>query len=134
MMSYDEHPLAKQANEALSAFLQGYPWDSFITATFKRRVNYPRTAIEKVSRELFEHPSGRAFLAAEEHYLGGWHVHGLVKWSSPTDVSNHFAKIRLERLGFSRVESIRNIGGSAGYCAKYLLKTQADYEFYGYHW
>lgn len=133
-MSYDDNPTARAANEALGSFLSSFTWDSFITATFKRPVRYPREAIEKVSKQLFEHPSGRSFLAAEEHYLGGWHVHGLVKWYSLSDVTNHFASIRLRRLGFNRVESVRNIGGTAGYLSKYLLKTQADYDFIGYNW
>jgi len=126
--------LAGRAQSALSDYLQRYQWDAFVTSTFSRPVHYPRQALERVSKQLFEHPSGRSFLAAEEHYLGGWHVHGLVKWYAPSDITNDYAHVRLSRLGFNRVESLNSVGGVAGYCSKYLLKSQADYDFYGYNW
>jgi hypothetical protein len=126
--------LSKQAQSSLGDFLGSHTWDAFITSTFARPVNYPRTAIEKCARQLFEHPSERAFLAAESFKLGHWHVHGLVKWYSPTEATNHFAEIRLRRLGFNHVEVVNSERRVAAYCSKYVTKFDGEWEIYGFHW
>jgi hypothetical protein len=76
----------------------------------------------------------QGFIAAEEHLLGTYHVHGLLRlpaglelgpacralWSSAFNV-----------YGRSRFEPIKNVGGVSGYCAKYLIKHLAAWSFLG---
>lgn len=134
---YDE--LGSRAREELQGFLQQYPWDAFITATFARPANYPRLAIDRVGRALDN--SLRAFVAAEPHRLGNWHAHGLVKFTSPRFTSNvqvstidyqmARAQARLARCGWSRVQPVREIGGVSGYLSKYVNKRSGDWELLG---
>lgn len=140
----------------LGAFLQLYAWDAFITDTFKHRVMFPRQAMNRVWARLSSSvaPIRRAFIAGEEHRLGGWHTHGLVEfehsgcndalvvlpsgeeWDLGREVGETPALImehrrRLGALGWCRVQEVRAIGGCAGYCSKYLTKEVGDYDFYG---
>lgn len=130
-------PLANEARTALGAFLSSYSWDAFVTATFARSVRHPRQALELVSKRVELGILGRAFLAAERFYLGGYHVHGLVAARDSTAGKSLVGAVnrteaRLERLGWARVGGLRNIGGATGYCAKYLTKqAEIDYDFYG---
>lgn len=129
--------LAAEARTALQAFLISYSWDSLVTATFARKVYHPRQALSLVAPRLHLPALGRAFLAAERFYLGGYHVHGLVAWRGdttgrPDGDSWAHAAASLRKLGWSRTEGLRNIGGASGYCAKYLTKeSELDYDFYG---
>jgi hypothetical protein len=142
-----------KSQEALSEYLQGYAWDAFITGTFKRQIHHPRQAMGLVYSKLkiipvtfasvYEEPLPyvpttwvrRTFLAAEPHKLGGWHCHGLIEFfhREPGDTEGLILEARgqLGSLGWSRVEAMRNIGGVAGYCSKYLTKELGDYDFYG---
>lgn len=129
--------LAREARASLTAFLQGYSWDAFITSTFSRPVRHSRQALEIVSQRIPIGNFGRAFLAAERFYLGGYHVHGLAAFRDsttgrPAVGALNTAMVNLERLGWARSGGLRNIGGAAGYCAKYLTKqNEIDYDFYG---
>lgn len=159
-----------KSQEALAEYLQGYAWDAFVTATFKRpirraktafrgepgieqKIMHPRQAMTWVYDRLklvpvtfasaYEKPLPyvpvtwvrRCFLAAEPHYLGGWHCHGLIEFfhREPGDTEALILQARgqLASLGWNRVEAMRNIGGVAGYCSKYLTKELGDYDFYG---
>lgn len=129
--------LPAAARTALTSFLESYSWDAFITATFSHQVRHARQALEIVAPRLPIGAFGRAFLAAERFYLGGYHVHGLAAFrsdtlgrSSPGAIDN--AAARLARLGWSRVGGLRDIGDASGYCAKYITKQgEIDYDFYG---
>jgi hypothetical protein len=148
--------LKLEAMDSLTNFLCGYPWDAFVTQTFKHRVMFQRQALKRVSDRMTSivWPVRRAFLATEEHYLGGYHVHGLLEFehrdagdartvslatynirvgleSVETPMLVNIARERLARLGWCRVEEVKLIGGVAGYCAKYLTKEVSDYDFYG---
>lgn len=129
--------LSCKARTALQGFLCTYPWDSLITATFARKVYHPRQALSLVAPRLHLPALGRAFLAAERFYLGGYHVHGLVAWRGDSDgrpdgYSWSHAAASLRRLGWSDARGLACLGGAAGYCAKYLTKeSELDYDFYG---
>lgn len=128
------------ARDALAGMLKEYVWDSFFTSTFAHRVAHPRQAMALVSRALgisLDSPCHRAFLAAEPHRFGGYHVHGLAMWEDyllPDGSLSHridYAKANLGRLGWSRCQAIRDIGGTSGYCSKYLTKELSDWDLYG---
>ena len=131
--------LSYQAKEALSDFIQTYPWDFFFTATFKHRLNFPISAVSKVANMVST--AGRSFIVAEQFILGGMHTHGLI-WCEGSDLESRNIDrllavekarydVSLHKLGWSRVEYVENIGGSAGYCSKYLMKSTGDWNFYG---
>ncbi len=115
----------------LADFLAWQNWDSFFTSTFKVRQRYSATAIDKVIRVLRE-PRLRpckAFIAAEQHLLGGWHTHGLLEyphshWSESMD---RFAATTLQALGYNMVSQTKNMQACATYLSKYITKD----EFHG---
>lgn len=75
---------------------------------------------------------GRAFMAAEPHRLGNWHVHGLFRLPGCADTAIDTVKADFKRLGWSRVESVRNYGAVSSYCSKYLTKDRmCDWDLYG---
>jgi hypothetical protein len=131
--------LKLEAMDSLTNFLCGYPWDAFVTQTFKHKVMFQRQALKRVSDRMTSvvWPVRRAFLATEEHYLGGYHVHGLLEFDhSRSETGETMVLVlkerdRLATLGWGRVEEVKLIGGVAGYCAKYLTKVVSDYDFYG---
>ena len=138
----DELPLSYRASAALKVYLGQQVWDSFYTVTFKSNQRFPFTAISKVSKVLRTYGHvGRAFIAAEQHMLGGYHCHGLVAWrplfdGSPTDYALQMAvtKSHFDRLGWSNMQVPRDIGGVTGYCAKYLTKNTVEWDFLGQEW
>lgn len=120
----------------LASYLQQKQWDVIITGTFAKRENHPHTAIEKVYNKL---PfSRKAFLAAETHRLGGYHVHGLVEFSENFDKfeSIAIATENLSKNGFCKVDLIDSPRAVSAYCTKYVTKELGDYEFFGkkYAW
>jgi hypothetical protein len=126
--------------EAWADWLRSFGWQAFYTQTFSEPVHHPRLAMDRAWR-VVRSLSGRygvgvrAFLVAEEHKLGTYHAHGLVM-TFPIPVlelpgSLIFAwQLGIERYGICRFEDIRQVGGVAGYVAKYITKRIADYDFY----
>lgn len=119
--------------QAYSDFIGSRSWDVFFTATFAARVNHAHTAVEMVAHKLYEHGLQRAVVMAESHRLGGYHCHGLFKNPSLETLDTTAGSIQddLRKLGFCRVEPVRNTGAVSVYLTKYLTKHCADYEFYG---
>jgi hypothetical protein len=74
----------------------------------------------------------RAFVAAEPHSKGDYHVHGLL--STPVPDVGYFEgvwSVLFERFGRSRVESVVRPGAVANYCAKYVTKRTSDWDLVG---
>jgi len=126
--------------EAWSSWLGSMDFQAFYTQTFSEPCPYPRLAMDRGWR-ILRALAGRygvgviAFLAAEEHRLGSYHVHGLVK-TFPRDVLSLPGSLRFvwllgfEQFGLCRFEDIKVVGGVSGYVAKYITKRLADYDFY----
>lgn len=117
------------ARDALGLWLQTFQWDSFATFTWAdKALDRPTLAIDRVARFLKgkEVPEWIAvFLAAERHYLGGAHVHGLLLYA-PTWRKTHLETWQSwrKRYGsFARIETPRSGLAVTTYCAKYLTKT-----------
>lgn len=118
-----------RAKEALSTYLQGKVWDAYFTVTFQRPANYARLAIDRVAKALY--PVRKAFVAAEPHKLGNYHVHGIAEFhDADTDADRVLAKF--QKLGFSTMQIARSNGAVSTYCSKYITKELGDYEFLGY--
>lgn len=122
-----------EVREALRDLLSEQRWDAFFTSTFARPQRYSHTAIDKVERALST-PRLRPvkmFIAAEPHYLGNWHCHGLIEL--PRDGSGNlfhgedilaFQKNNLSQLGFNKVDIVDSINACSLYLSKYLVKDE----------
>lgn len=135
--------LRDAARAALRAYLTHQPsWDAFFTVTFKHEQRHPFTALAKTANAICQSAHvARCFMAAEQHLMGGYHTHGLVAFlpfidGSPRDYDAQmfFTKSAFNRLGWSTISAPRYIGGTAGYCAKYLTKQTVEWNFYGAEW
>ena len=66
--------------EAYATHLNSFPWDMYLTQTFKltrRDGSNAVSAVWKCLQDVFS--SNRAFLAVEPYYLDGIHLHGLLR-------------------------------------------------------
>lgn len=126
---YDK--LTQDARQSLSAFLASYPWTLWFTSTSrdKESCRYPTVALHRALSAI--HGFHRGFVAAERHYLGGWHAHGMVfSASDPGLFEYHRTAIEsdLSRHGFCRVEPANSWPAVSAYLAKYVAKG-ADAEW-----
>lgn len=146
--------IASEVKKALREYLSIQRWDAFFTATheplqedyttmstgqrmlLRPRMRHSATSI-KVVREALTQPRLRpvkAFIAAEQNYLGGWHNHGLLELPRYDDGTlRHESEIlklvhnRLSRLGFNKVDIVSDVNAASVYLSKYLIKD----EFHG---
>lgn len=135
--------LREASRQALKAYLERQPiWDAFFTVTFRHTHKFPWQAITDTAKALHRSAHiARCFIAAEQHYLGGYHTHGLVAFlpvidGSPRDYDTQmgFTKSAFNRLGWSSLSHPRSVGGVTAYCAKYLTKQTVEWDFYGNEW
>lgn len=127
-------------------YLLGFEWDAYYTQTFRNRRNDGCNAVTACWYYLQGRLSWtRAFVAVENHRLGGVHLHALLSddlrdWSSVAE-GNRSQSLQLKAtkrymdkaFGFSHVTTARNQATVSLYCAKYVTKTDGDYYFLG-HW
>lgn len=118
-----------------------YGFDCFFTLTFKYPAQSPELAIDRAKSlltEFYNSAGGTvaAFVVAEEHKLGTYHAHGLLRLG----VSNPYTKalycdalwsLAKLRCGLSRFEVIRELDKCESYITKYILKDIADYRWVG---
>lgn len=127
---------AARSRDAWVQFLSQYPMDGFITVTFARQARYPLYALETVRKALVGNCQS-AYLGAEPHYLGGWHVHGVVAtgMSASTDLRDAALRNlyrRFGKIGSQRsVQHIENVGNVVGYVTKYITKSTGEYLLFG---
>jgi len=120
-----------EIRESIRSYLENQRWDAFFTSTFKRPQRYSDTAINKVVSALST-PRLRPvklFVAAEPHYLGSWHCHGLIEFprSGSGEVFHGedilaFQKHNLADLGFNKVDIVNDLNACSVYLSKYLVK------------
>ncbi len=129
--------------ESLRDYLEKQNWDLMFTATFSKPARYPNVAIDRVDRYLNEpvlRPT-KMFVAAEPHYLGNWHCHGLIELPRrqdgelfyDIDVMNNWQKNTLNRLGFNVCGEVGDQSACSNYLSKYLTKedNRADWKIFG---
>ncbi len=121
----------QDACKAMATYLESYKWHLCYTATFKYPATHARTAIDRVRKALLPESDGRLFVAAEPHYLGNWHCHGLLWKDEDDDATRYYAADNLDRLGWNVVSSCRSSGAVSRYCAKYIAKSLADWDLTG---
>lgn len=121
--------------DSLAVLLQSYQWDYFYTATFRRPCASARLAINRIVTQTDFFTADRLFVAAEPHYLGSYHCHGLVHWPDVYAPDPNWLAHRFEASrGWSRFENARSLEHVSSYCAKYLTKELADWDFKGTGW
>lgn len=121
-------------------WLKGYPWDYFVTSTFRKPRIEPYYALHGVWHQLHKQNVARAFLVAEPHQSGDLHIHGLAMAVRPADwLARDQAELiwhgLFKRFGRAKVEACNSHEAVSAYCAKYLLKQQSRvcdyYEIFG---
>ncbi len=125
--------LQLRAQQGLSAFLQGFQWSYFFTSTFRLPATYPRVAIKRVQSALV-FGNERLFVAAEPHYLGNYHAHGLIgnTFSGFPDEALWAYHKALERMGYYRLGDVSSLSKVSAYCAKYVTKDRTcDWDLTG---
>lgn len=120
-------------------WLQGFNWDYFMTATFRKPRVEPYYALKAVFGELENYGVARAFLGAEPFQSGDLHIHGILAgpapdWrpgiSLPWDIWNGL----FVKFGRAKVEACNNLESVTAYCAKYVLKQQSRVcDYYAIH-
>lgn len=123
-------------HEAYAQFVSEYPWDIYLTQTFKG-VRHDGTnavfAVHKKMESVFG--ASRGFVAVEPHKLDGLHLHALYRF--PSWESNLPYRIKTyagKAFGFTNSVRSMNVPPEnftvAMYCAKYVTKGN-DFFFLG---
>lgn len=125
--------MAKQLADAWGDFLAGYPWDWFLTLTFRDPPGSFRAhrMFDRFARDIEKAagvPTGW-FRGDEYGPLGGrLHIHALMLNTA------HLPRIAWlnewnRRAGFARILPFDATRGAAFYCAKYVTKEFGDHDF-----
>lgn len=123
--------IRQQILQNYSDFIQKFTWEHFITVTFRRPRRDCIYNAEQVWNVLCRYQSiQRAFLISEPHTTGFLHYHGLfIPWSSLRGFqpakSDGFQTELTRVFGWSVVSPVNNMQEVAGYCAKYVMKSQS---------
>jgi len=121
-----------------AAWLATFPWDFFLTITFREPV--PMRRQESVTHAVGQSIKSRyetvdmLALFAEPHLSQNLHLHGLMAVGASEGIINH-VRIGLEgyltdRFGRSQVAYPRGAGAVTKYVAKYCVKTDGYYELW----
>lgn len=125
-------------------YLLEFPWDGYITQTFRKRRNDAFNAALAWWR-CMESKLGwtMAYTAVEYHRLGGVHLHSLVaneaidwtnKIQAGREVVHRLAttkKYSDKAFGFTACSTAKNLATVSLYCSKYVTKSQGEYYFFG---
>lgn len=127
-------------------YLLGFEWDAYYTQTFRRLRHDGCNAALAVWHKLCSRLEWtRAFVAVENHKLGGVHLHALLSndlrdWTyintglrSQSRQFEATKKYMDKAFGFTHITSARNQATVNLYCAKYVTKNDGDYYLLG-HW
>jgi len=123
---------------AYGAWLASFPWDYFITVTFRgpvpmRRQESVTHAVGQSIKSRYETVDMLA-LFAEPHVSQTLHLHGLARLGASEDI---VARARRDmqaylsgKFGRSQVAFPRGSGAVTKYVAKYCVKTDGYYELW----
>jgi hypothetical protein len=112
-------------------FLESFEWDWFVTLTFDRPITHigAQNAFRRYVKKL-EEAAGQPiawFLVVERGTIGQLHLHALI---SQVRRLNRYTWMRIwdKRNGFARIYVFDPRRGAAYYCAKYLPRTDCDFD------
>ena len=116
----------KDLRDTTAEWLNGFPWDYFITQTFAKSTWSCFTAkrrfcafIEKINKS-YQLRGIDYFLAVEPHKSGTYHVHGLINGCAGVS-EDELWEVVFQGGRFSASKYDRNLGASH-YLTKYVLK------------
>lgn len=120
------------------SWLSGYPWDWFLTITFRDMIPMRRqeSVLHAVGETLcHSHVVDRLFLISEAHKSQTLHLHGLyasgaADFVKPLQKSDVW-RVLYDRFGRSKVENPRVATDVSRYVTKYCLKDGGYYEVWG---
>lgn len=122
----------RELKAAYAEHIRRFPWDFYVTTTFRRLRRDPSNAAHAVWHSLDKLEATRAFVAVEKHYLDGVHIHALSRHALRPDMNPEWEwKYLFKAHGRSRVEEIRDVGQVSAYCSKYVTKGDYDYYYFG---
>lgn len=143
-------PLPWDEREKLRAgwnqFLGGQGFDCFWTMTYKEPANSAGLAIDRSKRLLTNFYKSiskgaqvHAFIVAEQHLSGSYHVHGLMRLGVQGDDIQFAMRKGLwaaahKKYGRARFEPVNDADAVRGYVCKYLTKRVCDYAVVGKGW
>ena len=113
---------------------QGY--DCFLTMTYAEPARSAEAALWRARVFLTRYFDGRkekarAFLVAEPHESGFFHVHGLVDSHGSAELRFHLWRAAKRRHGRCRFEPFNSADSVRAYVCKYLLKNASNWEILG---
>ncbi len=127
----------RETLQQYAEWLQGYHWDYFTTATFRKPRKEPYYALRAVWGELRNHWVARAFLGVEPHQSGDLHIHGILAgrppgWRPEIELPWEIWGGLFHRFGRAKVEACNTHEAVTAYCVKYILKQQhRAVDYYG---
>lgn len=121
----------------VAEMIQRETFEHFATVTTRRdlSINAARRIAENIGRYTIA-PGSAYFWSAEKfnrdnEQLPGFHIHALL--TVPGNRREIWAQL-FQRYGRNSVSKIDDIGGTAGYCAKYLTKDLSDFDFKNFNY
>jgi hypothetical protein len=117
-------------------FLQEQGYDCFFTVTFRDPAHSPEAAIWRAKTFLIRYFEGRcervkAFIVAEPHELGFYHVHGLLDSHGSFELRRSLWSHCFNRHGRCRFEPFESSEAVAVYVMKYCVKQSSSWEMIG---
>jgi hypothetical protein len=135
--------LQRKNQSAYGDWLKGYDWTYWATLTTKYSLTLP--SARRIADGFYKHIAkagfSTMFWAAEPFDTReGYHLHALIRVSDLLPYSfivNTYQTVTgnkdLSRKNWNRIQLMRYNPklGAGHYCAKYITKELADYDFYG---
>lgn len=122
-------------------FLDGFGYDCFFTLTFREPASSSILAIDRAAKLLSKfgksiHFYFSAFIVAEQHKSGMYHVHGLLRLGALDSSHTELMLEGLWRAGFEKFgrcsfQLVKDGGRVRAYVSKYLVKKVCDHRFVG---
>jgi hypothetical protein len=117
-------------------FLAARRYDCFFTMTFQSAARSSDAALHRAEMFLTRYFSGRrekvsAFIVAEPHQLGHYHIHGLLDSHGSFQLRRALWAAGKNRHGRCRFEPLRNGEAVQAYVTKYCLKESAAWLMVG---
>jgi len=123
-----------QVREAYAEHLHQYPWDYYITQTFRNNVRDGLRASQSFWNILeTKFHATRAFVAVEPNRLSGIHLHALTRHVFDRINEHALWKYLFKAEGRSKVEVPRwnSTALVTWYCSKYITKGDCDFHYFG---
>lgn len=124
----------KKLRLAYAEHIQQFPWDFYITQTFRIPRRDPIYAARRFYDVIYTHfDCDRCFVAVEPHSTGDLHLHALTRHlvSTRPDVPPGMYKYLNKAFGRVSISGVSDAVAVTRYVAKYVTKSGYHYEYFG---